>query len=137
MRQDSTQSDGSVALTSGAVGAAPGVPVEGRAALPRLSWVGGLRSLPRPQVAFGRRSGQTALGFLLLAAFAVVVFSTAHPTSLVPRSNTGFPAWEAGPLHDLFGHVTGSYRALQLGFSAVLVAMAAAYAVALLSVRTL
>jgi len=137
MRQDSTQSDGSVALTSGAVGAAPGVPVEGRAVLPRLPWVGGLLSVPRLQVAFGRRSGRAALGFLLLAAFAVVVFSTAHPTSLVPRSNTGFPAWEAGPLHNLFGHVTGSYGALQFGFSAVLVAMAAAYAVALLSVRTL
>ncbi len=67
----------------------------------------------------------------------MVVFSTGHATSLVPRSNAGFPGWEAGPLHSLFGHITGSYRALQYGFSAVLVVMAAAYGIVLLSVRTL
>jgi hypothetical protein len=137
MRQDSTQSDGSVALASSAVGAAPGVPADGRAVLPRLAPIGRRLSLPRLQITFGPRSGQAALAMLLLAAFAVAVFSTGHPTSLVPRSNAGFPGWEAGPLHSLFGHVTGTYRALQWGFSAVLVAMTVAYGIALLSVRTL
>jgi alpha-1,6-mannosyltransferase len=136
MRQDSTQSDGSVALASSAVGA-PSVPADGRAVLPRLAPVGRRLSIPRPRVTFGPRSAQAALAILLLACFAVAVFSTAHQTSLVPRSNAGFPGWEAGPLHSLFGHITGTYRALQWGFSAVLVVMAAAYGIALLSVRTL
>ena len=91
--------------------------------------IGRRLSIPRLQVTFGRRSGRLALATLLLASFAVVVFSTGHATSLVPRSNAGFPGWEAGPLHSLFGHITGSYRALQYGFSAVLIVMAAAYGI--------
>ncbi len=138
MRQDSTQSDGSLALASSAVGAAPTVPAaDGGAVLPRLFGVGSRLALPRLDVAFGHRAGQAALAILLLGAFAVVVFSTGHSNSLVPRSNVGFPAWESGPLHLLFGHISASYRTLELGFSAVMVAMAAAYAVALAAVRTL
>jgi hypothetical protein len=137
MRQDSTQSDGSVALASSAVGTASGLPAERHAVFPGVGSIGRRVSIPRLQVTFGRRSGQAALATLLLASFAVVVFSTGHATSLVPRSNAGFPAWEAGPLHSLFGHITGSYRAVEYGFSAVLAVMAVAYGIALASVRTL
>jgi hypothetical protein len=82
-------------------------------------------------------AGRLALGFMLLACFAVVVFATAGPSTLVPQSHEVFPGWEAGPVSGLFGHLTRSTTALDLGLSAVAVAMLAAYLVALASVRHL
>jgi hypothetical protein len=78
-----------------------------------------------------------ALGAVLAGCVAVVVFAAVEPTVLVPSSYYAFPGWVAGPLHGLFGHLISSPAALSWGFSAVLVAMTVAYAVALASVRML
>jgi hypothetical protein len=135
MRQDSTQPDGSVALASGAVGGAPAAGADGRL-LGRLPLQVSLR-LPRVRVSVGRRAGHAALATVMLAAFAVVVFATAHPSPLVPQSYLGYPGWEAGPLHSLFGHISASYQVIDLGFSGVLLVMAIAYGIVLAAVRSL
>jgi alpha-1,6-mannosyltransferase len=141
MRQDSTQPDGSVAFASGAVAGTPAAQADSPPLLGRLPALETpLRAplrLPRVRVAVGQRAGHLALATLLLSAFAVVVFATAHASPLVPQSALGYPAWEAGPLHQLFGHVSASYKAVNLGFSAILVAMTAAYFVAVAAVRKL
>jgi len=96
-----------------------------------------MRAVPRPQVALGPIAGRTALAVLILATLAVVVCATAGPSVLVPRSAQLFPNWEAGPLHGLFGRLIKDPVTLGLAFSAVVVAMLAAYVVALASVRAL
>ncbi len=135
MRENSTHADGSLLLSRTPAGVAA-APAEG-AALPRLGALRPALALPRLRVAFGSRSGRFALVTMLLCAVAVVVFSTARSSPLVPASDLGFPSWEAGPLHSLFGHVHASYGAINLGFSAVLVIMTMAYAIALLVVPIL
>jgi hypothetical protein len=136
MRQDSTKSDGSVAFASGPGGSAGG-PAEGTAVLPGLAPLDTRLRLPRIRVAFGPTSARVALGAMLLGVFAVVVFSTGRASPLTPASDMSFPTWESGPLHSLFGHVSGHYRTISLGFSVVLIAMTVAYAVVLAAVRTL
>jgi Glycosyltransferase family 87 len=134
MREDSTPADGSLLLARGPAGVAA---AQADAVLPRLGVLPRALALPRLRVASGSRAGRLALVTMLACAFAVVVFSTARSSPLVPASDLGFPSWEAGPLHSVFGHVSASYDAISLGFSAVLLAMTAAYAIALLAVRTL
>jgi Glycosyltransferase family 87 len=136
MRQDTTQADGSVVLVSGSVGAATTAPGEHALALPRLAGVRA-RAVPRPQVTLGPLAGRLALASMLVGALTVVVFATAQPSTLVPSSYLGFPHWESGPLHGLFGHITSNATALNIGLSVVVVAMGVAYGVALLAVRTL
>ena len=94
-------------------------------------------SLPRVKTEFGPTAGRVALASLVFGAFAVVMFATSRATPLVPRSNMGFPRWESGPLHGLLGHLPNDWDALNLGFSAVMVAMLVAYGVVLMSVRSL
>ncbi len=137
MRQDSTQADGSVALASGPAGSAGAGQADSAVALPRLAPVGVRLRLPRAQLARGPIAGRLALTSLLLGASAVVVFATARPSPLVPHSALGFPHWESGPLHGLFGHLINDPNAISLGLSAVVVAMTLAYGAALLAVRTL
>jgi Glycosyltransferase family 87 len=55
----------------------------------------------------------------------------------VPRSNMGFPGWESGPLHGLFGRLPYDYKTAMIVYSGVVVAMLVAYGVILLSVRSL
>jgi hypothetical protein len=93
--------------------------------------------VPRVQTALGARAARIALGVLIVSVVAVVAFSTSRATPLVPRSDMGFPHWEAGPLHLLFRHLPNSWRGINLGFSVVLVAMLVAYGVVLMSVRWL
>src|SRR5207248_11598536 len=81
--------------------------------------------------------GGFALAALLAGAFAVVVFASAHQSVLVPSSPTAFPHWMSGPLHGLFGHLPSKASTIDYGFTAVLLAMLAAYCVVLLSLRAL
>lgn len=136
MRQDSTQADGSVALTSGPAGGAGAAQADS----PLLAQIAPLRvrfRVPRTQVALGPVAGKVALAALILGALAVTVFATAQPSTLVPGSYLGFPPWESGPLHGLFGHIPLGSNAINLGVSAVVVAMGLAYGAALLAARTL
>jgi hypothetical protein len=137
MRADTPQSDGSVALASGSVaGAGAGGQSDSTIALPRISF-GDRFTLPRTRIALHPLAGRYALLTLMLGALIVVVFATAGPSVLVPRSNETFPNWEAGPLGGLFGHITRDPFGLDLGFSLVVVAMLIAYLIALAAVRTL
>jgi hypothetical protein len=133
MRQDSSQPDGSVVLASGTAGAAP----SDTTLLPRIGFRRGRISLPRSRVMMGATAGRLALGSLLLGVFALVVFATARNSILVPRSTVSFAPWESGPLHLLFGHPYIDPNALNLGLSALVLLMGAAYGVALVAVRAL
>jgi alpha-1,6-mannosyltransferase len=85
----------------------------------------------------GPVAGRFALATLILGALAMVLFDTAGPTSLVPRSDQAFPAWEAGPLHGLIGPFNPSMKAVTFGLSVVIISMLIAYAVAVAAVRSL
>jgi hypothetical protein len=82
-------------------------------------------------------AGKLALGALLLGALAVVLFATAGPSVLVPRSATAFPRWFSGPLHHLLGKLTNDQLGLSLGLSGVVIVMIVAYVIALAAVRTM
>jgi Glycosyltransferase family 87 len=131
------EADSSVALASSAGGGTASGQADGAVLLPGFEPLGGRVRLPRVRVAPQPFVGKLALAWLILGALAVVMFATAAPSPLVPRSYLGFPHWESGPLHGLVGHITSDSNAVNLGLSAVLVAMVAAYIVALVSVRTL
>jgi len=109
---------------------------DGAAVLARRPLTGRL-VLPRVRIRMGPLAGHVALASLVLAAGIVVAFATAGPSVLVPRSSSLFPAWEAGPLHAVFHGLPNDPMGLSLGLSAVVVVMALAYGVVLLSVRTL
>jgi hypothetical protein len=116
-------------------GAAPG---DASVAWPRLAPFGARFTLPRARVALHPLAGPLALAALVLGAVLVVAFSSAGPSVLVPQSKVSFPGWEAGPLHLLSsGLPTGNNTALSIGLSIVVMLMAAAYGVALASVRRL
>jgi Glycosyltransferase family 87 len=137
MRTDSTQADGSVVLAAGSVGNVGAGQADGAVALRPLAPIEARLRWPRARVAMGPIAGRVALASLILGALAVVVFATAAPSPLVPRSYLGFPHWESGPLHGLFGHITNDSNALNLGLSAIVLAMTLAYGAALVSVRTM
>jgi Glycosyltransferase family 87 len=137
MRQDATPVDGPAALASGPVASAGTSAAEGSVALPALGTVDVRRVLPRLRLRLGPTAGNLALGALTVAALAIVVLATAGPNALIPRAYLGFPNWEAGPLHGLFGRLVTNPTAIGDVLSAVLVGMLAAYLVALGAVRAL
>jgi hypothetical protein len=124
-------------MASGPVASAGAAQAEASVALPRVGTLDLRRVLPRLRLRLGPRAGRLALAALTLAALAVVVFATAGPNALVPRADLGFPNWEAGPLHGLFGRLVSNPTTIGIGLSAVLVGMLVAYLVALGAVRAL
>jgi Glycosyltransferase family 87 len=137
MRPDTTPADGSVVLASGPPAGASAGQKDAAALLPRLAPSGLSIRLPRLRFLASPLAGRLALGTLLLGAFALVVISTGRASALVPRSTYGFPHWEAGPLHSLFGHPTVSFDGLNIAFSVFLLAMTLAYGVMLMAIRSL
>ena len=110
---------------------------EGAVALPRLPF-GVALGLPRPRLRVSSPAwGLVALGGIVSACLALVVFAASGPNNLVPSSFYAFPAWTAGPLHALLGRLHVSPLDLSYGLSALLVAMTVAYGLALASVRLL
>jgi Glycosyltransferase family 87 len=85
----------------------------------------------------GVRAGVAALSSLVLGTLAIVVFASAGPSQLVSRSGAEFPGWEAGPLHNLFGHPSLPAPTLLLSYSLLILAMTVAYGAALLAARSL
>jgi hypothetical protein len=83
------------------------------------------------------RQGQIALAAITVGALLVVVFASAGASTLVPRSVSTFPGWEAGPLGGLFGHPALSKSAVSIGYSVLLLLMVGAWITALLAVRSL
>lgn len=128
MRRDPTTADGSI-IPDAPLVLSPG----GSAALDARPLA--LRRLALPRL--GSAWGLAALATLLAGVVAVVVFSTAGDSILVPRSGAAFPGWEAGPLYWLLGHPSLPAHTMTLGYSGLLLVMVGAYVVALLSARAL
>ena len=132
-------------LGTGELSAAPGAVAsvgaghgETTIVLPHVALPGARWRVPSLRLSFaGPVYGRVALGSLFAGCLAVVVFAAAGPTVLVPSSAYAFPAWVAGPLDGLFGHLIADPLTLSYGLSAVVVAMTVAYVVALASVRML
>jgi alpha-1,6-mannosyltransferase len=137
MRQDSTQSDGSVVLAAGTSPGAGTGTAESTPGLPKLAPLASRLTVRPARITLGGTAGRIALGVLLLGALLVVLFSTAHSSALVPTSQYNFPSWEAGPLHGLFGYFTLDQNSIDMDFSAVVVLMLVAYGAVLLAVRSL
>lgn len=133
MRQDSTHAERPVLLNSGAIARE----AETTITLPRIAPPRARFSMPWSGVRVGPLPGRLALGWLVVASLAVVMFAASGPSVLVPGSTISFPNWEAGPLHGLIGRPIDNATTLGLGWSAVLLAMLAAYGVALASARSL
>jgi hypothetical protein len=133
MREDPGTSDPPVALASSS-GALAGA--ETQVTLPRVSLADEPRA-SRSRVTVGPLAGRIAIGALIVATFAIVAAASSGPSILVPRSNTIFPNWEAGPLHWLIPRLITDPHTLGLVFSVVVVVMLVAYAAALAAVRGL
>jgi hypothetical protein len=138
MQNDPTPADGAVALAPVALAPVAGAGrADGAVALPRLPPLFARLRTALARIAVAPAAGRVALACLVVGTFAVVAFATAGVNILVPRSYLTYPTWEAGPLHALFRWLPTDYWALSIGFSVVGVAMLAAYAVLLASVRTI
>ena len=128
-----TRTGGAGVLATSGAGAAQ---AEATVVIPALQLPRG-RVLSLPRSISGPSAGRIAVATLILGALALVVFDTAGPTVLVPHSNNVFPAWEAGPLHGLFGTLGAGANTINYSVSALLIVMLLAYGVALAGVRTL
>jgi Glycosyltransferase family 87 len=144
MRQDSSHIEGAAALAPAGNGAgvlsATTVGAGTAEAPVRLR---GLPSLRRPvawhvpRVLREPRAARIALATIVLCVLAMVVYDSGAPTLLVPRSSQIFASWEAGPLYGLVHGLEPSSTALGYALSALILAMLAAYGVALAALRTL
>lgn len=132
MTPESAQGERAIAFSSPSVAG-----TAGDVALPRLSVLWGRVPLPRVRVALGPVAGRSALATVIVAALALVLFSTSGPSVLVPRSNEVFPGWFAGPLHLLSSGLPNGVYTLSFGLTVVLLVMLLAYLVLLASVQTL
>jgi hypothetical protein len=123
---------GALASTAGATAhaqatvALPGMPVL------RIPW-----TLRVPRVVYEPRAGRIALATIVVCVLALVLYATGGPTLLVPRSSQSFASWEAGPLYGLVSGLHPGSTALAYALSALILAMLAAYGVALAALRTL
>ena len=94
--------------------------------------------LPRARALTDARAGYAALGLIVTAVLAVVVFASPRAAARsCPNSDHGFPAWEAGPLHLLVGGLRIAYNPLDIIFSALVVLMLPLYGVVVAAVRSL
>ncbi len=134
MAQDPTPADGTVALAAPPA-TVPAPRGDGTLAA-RLGAVPLRIRLPRARALSRARAGYLALGLIVVAVAGIVVCATAGSGPLVPGSDRGFPAWEAGPLHLLF-HFRVGYQTLNIAFSVVLVLMLVLYGVVLGAVRVI
>ena len=132
MLQEHGQDETPISFTTGQVaGAGRGEAV----ALPRLRSLD-IASLPRPQVRFGPIAGRAALAVVVTGTLLVVLVAVAGPSVLTPRSTFSFPSWDAGPLSLIVPRLIDDPKAIGIGFSVVLLAMFAAYLIAIAAVRT-
>ena len=70
-----------------------------------------------------------SLALTVLGAVAIVVVTSAHPSSLVPPAKGAFGSWMVGPFHGVAGGLTRSHNTLSLVFSGLIVLMMGCYAV--------
>ncbi len=127
-------SGGPPVLAPGAAGAAQSEPA---VTLPRLAPLRVPSALRWPEIELGPRAGKIALATITVCALAIVLFATHGPNTLVPRASQIFASWEAGPLYQLLGPLKVSAAATNYALSVLILAMLAAYLVALAALRTL
>jgi alpha-1,6-mannosyltransferase len=145
MRQDSGHIDGPPPVLASSTGGSPVLasstagpaPAEGAVTLAGLAWLPKPSTWEWPQVSFGARAGKVALATIVAGALILVLFATHGPTTLVPRSSQIFARWEAGPLYGLVGDLKVGPTATNYALTALILAMLAAYGVALSALRTL
>jgi hypothetical protein len=94
-----------------------------------------LRDLAPPELSAGW--GWFGLTLLMAGVIAVVAFSTAGGSILVPKSQTAFPGWEAGPLRWVFGHPSLPIQTLTYAYSGLLLLMFGAFLLTLMASRSL
>jgi Glycosyltransferase family 87 len=126
--------NGNGVLSATAVGAGRG---EASVALPGLPSVRLPFALRVPRALREPRAGRIALASIVLCVLLMVVYETGGPTLLTPRSGEIFSSWEAGPLYGLVSGLHPGSTALGYSLSALILAMLAAYGVALAALRTL
>jgi hypothetical protein len=86
----------------------------------------------------GTRAGAVALLFLVAGALFLVIIAADRPSLLSPTTHANFfPRWMAGPLGGLWPGLNGNGTFLRHLFTVVMVAMYAAYVVALTRARRL
>jgi hypothetical protein len=129
MTREPVNSESSVALSSAPLGAATAP----RFGLGLPSWL----RLPRLSAAEHPRAGRIAVSTLVASMFLIVAFASASQNVLVPGSWLAFPPWESGPFHLLFRWLPINQSAIRVGFSLVVLLMLVAYAVAVITVRSL
>jgi alpha-1,6-mannosyltransferase len=125
---------GAPALASGTAGAAQAEATVTLRGVPTLRIP---RVLRAPRLVLGPRWAKLALATIIVGLLAMVLFETGGPTLLTPRSSQIFAPWEAGPLYGLVSGLRPSSTALGFAISGVILALLAAYAVALAALRTL
>ncbi len=138
MKRDESNVEPPVVFASAPAAGATAGTGETTVALPRFT----LPALPRVRVTFGALTGRLALATILLGTLAIVAVAASGPSVLVPRSTVSFANWESGPLHGLIGRPLENALTISYGFSAVVIVMLVAYAVAVgaagaLSMRTI
>jgi hypothetical protein len=114
-------------------------------ALPRLGISGSPLNALRVRHALGPASGAAALGVLAVVTVLIVLYASSVPSVLVYGSSAEFPSWMAGPLHGLLsgllqhpnGRPLAPWRTVDYAYSAAIVVMFAAWAVALAAARSL
>jgi Glycosyltransferase family 87 len=89
------------------------------------------RSLEQP------RAGKIALGTIVGGVLVMVLYATHAPTILVPRSSELFAPWESGPLGFVLSGLHVGTTVTNYTLSALILALLAAYGVALIAIRTL
>jgi Glycosyltransferase family 87 len=144
MRQDPGHIEGKPALAPGAAsapvlasGAAGASQADASVALRGFPTLRVPRVLHAPRVVLTPRAGRVALASMIVGALVMVLFDSGAPTLLTPRSSQAFVPWEAGPLYGLVSGLHPNATVVAYSLSALILAMLAAYAVALATLRTL
>jgi uncharacterized membrane protein len=104
---------------------------------PRLRPAAARLSFARSRIALRPIAAALALAAIVALTATLVLVASAGPTPLVPRSGQSFPAWVAGPLHGLLTPLNEPFDTITNWFSLLVVAMLVAYALVLVTVRSL
>jgi glycosyl transferase family 87 len=78
-----------------------------------------------------------ALATVLTGTFAIVLYATSSQNVLVPHGYLAFPPWFSGPLHYLTRGLPINQKAIDEGFSLVVLTLLVAYGVLIIAVRQL
>jgi alpha-1,6-mannosyltransferase len=121
----------SVALASAPAGAAT--------TAPRLLGIVPPAWLRLPRLGLAQRplAAKLALATTITGTFAIVAYATSSQNVLVPHGYFAFPPWFSGPLHYIFRSLPINQRAIDIGFSFIVLSLLCAWGVLIIAVRQL